>query len=144
MAVAELSVSRREVLGAACAVPLSLARHPGLDPGSIFASPAARKGREIPDQVRNDGEWGRAFARLRAADAALAEVQGADDAVFDPVLGRFNRALARLLRAPAPDAGALVAKLELLLVHEVWELDFAEACFVAMRRDALRLAGEGK
>jgi hypothetical protein len=61
--------------------------------------------------------------------------------VFDPVLGRFNRALARLLRAPAPDVGALAAKLDLLIAHEAWELDFAEASLGAMRRDALRLAG---
>ena len=84
---------------------------------------------------------GRAVARFRAAEAALAVAQGADDAAFDHVLGRFNRALARLLRTRAPDIAALAAKLDLLVAHEVWELTFAEASFAAMRRDALRLAG---
>jgi hypothetical protein len=140
MAVAELIVSRREVLGAACGAPLSLSRHPGLEPGSIFASRSS-EGREVPDQVRNDEEWGRALGCFREAEVILAAVEGADDVIFDPALGRFNGALARPLRAPAPDVGALVTKLDLLLVHEVWELAFAETCFVAMRRDAIRLAG---
>jgi hypothetical protein len=143
MAVAELSVSRREVLGAACAAPLSLCRHPGLDPGSLFAFRRPLEGRGIPDQVRNDG-WERTLDRVRAAEAALDAARGADDAVFDRVLGRFNRALARLLRTPAPDIAALAVKLDLLLAHEVWELDFAQPCLAALRRDAARLAGAAR
>jgi hypothetical protein len=139
MAVAELIVSRREVLGAACAAPLSLSRHPGLDPGSSFTSPSPQD-RGIPDQVRNDEKWGRALGRFRAAEAALAAVEGADDVVFDPAAMRFDRALVGLLRAPAPDIGALAVKLDLLFAHQVWEFDYAESCLAALRRDAFRLA----
>lgn len=131
MAVAELNVSRREVLGAACGVPLL--RH----------SRAGAEWRRLRVTVPSGGDdrWERALARLRAAEVALTAVQGAEDVVFDPVLGRFNRALARLLRTPAPDIAALAGKLDLLLVHEVWELGFARPCLAALRRDAGRLAG---
>ena len=51
-------------------------------------------------------------------------------------------AFARLLRAPAPQVAALAVKLDLLVAHQVWEFTFAETSLAAMRRDALRLAGE--
>jgi hypothetical protein len=146
MAVAELIVSRRALLGAACVVPF--VRHPGLDPGSIsFFPPPVPHVRWTPDRVRGDeratrraGNWQSALARFRNAEAALAAAQGADDIVFDRVLGRFNHALRRLLRAPAPDPAAFSAKLALAIDQEIWELTGGEACLAALARDARRLA----
>jgi hypothetical protein len=63
---------------------------------------------------------------------------------YSTAFGRFNRALARLLRTPAPQVAALAVKLDLLVAHQVWELTFAETSLAALRRDAVRLAGEGK
>ena len=149
-----IEVSRRVLLGAACVVPVLSAvegpftRHPGLDPGSPFPSAAPKRGREIPDRVRNDEEdqssalakWDRALAAYRRAEAAIAAMQGAPDALFDPCNLRFNRALSRLLGTPAPHLPALAAKLDLLVAHEAWELSFAALSLSALRQDARRLA----
>ncbi len=100
----------------------------------------------MPDQVRHDEEsaaakWDRALTRLRRAEAALAAVKGTpDEDLFGRLLGRLNKALARLLRTPAPHLPALADKLDLLVEHQAWELTFAEASLAAMRRDARRLA----
>ena len=119
----------------------------GIEPASRSPLPSFPGSRKraggIPDQVRND-VWGKALVRFRAVEAALDAAEGAEDALFDRMLGRFNRALARLLRTPAPDIAALAAKLDLLLAHEVWELDFAQPCVAALRRDATRLAGAAR
>ena len=66
-------------------------------------------------------------------------MQGADDVVFDPVLGRFNHALRRLLRAPAPDPAAFATKLRLAIGHEILGADWRPS-LAALLRDALRLA----
>ena len=168
MAVADLNVSRRALLGAAFVLPAAagpvLHRHPGpfgfaqdrLDPGSIFSvSPAKAEGRWMPDQVRHDeggdggsaqarrlARWEQALPRFGEAEAALAAVAHTeDDAVYDRVLGRFNAALKGLLRAPAADAGAVAVKLDLAVRHLAWELTGGEACMAALLRDARRLAG---
>jgi len=145
MAVAELNLSRRALLGAAFVLPLS--RHPELVSGSTFLFPWLAPGtRWTPDQVRGDDlsravtKWDRAHTRFRNAEAALAAVQGADDVVFDRVLGRFNHALRRLLRAPPPDPAAFAAKLALAIEQEIWELTGGEACLAALKRDARRFA----
>lgn len=66
-----------------------------------------------------------------------------DDDVYDRVLGRFNRALRALVRAPAPDLAAFSAKLDLAVDHEVATLTGGEACMAALKRDARRLARAG-
>ena len=151
----EHRVSRRVLLGAACVLPLG--RHPGLDPGSSFFSslPQAEGSwtPDPPDPIRGRGDeegeaaqsflvpkWDRALAAYRRAEAAVAAMQGAPDALFDPCNLRFNRALSRLLRTPAPHLAALAAKLDLLVAHEAWELGFAAPALSAIRRDARRLA----
>jgi hypothetical protein len=103
MAAREHRVSRRALLGAACAFPL--VRHPGLDPGSI--SSAGRESR-IPDRVRNDENWRTAIARLRRAEARLkALAHEPDEDLFDNANAVFNHALKKLVRTPAPDLPAL-------------------------------------
>jgi hypothetical protein len=100
----------------------------------------------MPDQVRHDRSgtvtnWDRALARFHRAEAALASLAGIDDDdLYDRVLGRFNKALSRLLRTPAPRATALADKLDLLVTHQAWELNFAEPALAAIRRDARRMA----
>jgi hypothetical protein len=64
-----------------------------------------------------------------------------DDDVYDRALGRHNAALAKLLRAPAPDVAAVAGKLELIVRHAVFELSFGEACLAALAGDLRRLAG---
>ena len=151
--------TRRDLLTAALAAPLALGpvlpRHPGLDPGSTFLDDAEGKKRWMPDQVRHDelgagphqsttlmGEkWDRALSRYRAAESALAAVTGTeDDDLYDRHLLRFNAALKKLLRTPAPANAALALKLDLTIHHLAWELTGGERCMAALLADAHRLS----
>jgi hypothetical protein len=147
MADGQHKLSRRALLGAACAAPLL--RHSGLDPESISFVSAGRKEQWIPGRARNDAgvdprpvtRWDRALARLRHAEAALTAAAGIDDDnLYDRLLGRLNKAMKRLLTLPAPNLPALADKLDLLVQHQAWELTFAEPALAAMRQDARRLA----
>ncbi|HEY0012943.1 MAG TPA: hypothetical protein VGB79_08840 [Allosphingosinicella sp.] len=118
MAAADLKLSRRALLGAALAAPvlsrvegpvLRLAEGPVLSevegPTASAAAEGARQGRFVVTK------WNRALARFREAEAGLAAVaHSEDDALYDRMLGRFNRALRALVRAPAPDLRAFSAK----------------------------------
>jgi hypothetical protein len=85
--------------------------------------------------------WNRAFARFQAAEAGLAAVAHTeDDALYDRLLGRFNRALRALVCAPAPDLRAFSVKLDLAVDREVASLTGGEGCMAALKRDARRLA----
>jgi hypothetical protein len=158
MAAREHKVSRRVLLGAACAIPF--VRHPGPDPGStLFSSPPSQD-RWIPDQVRNDEtgspkgkdaqsfavtKYDRAFAALLVAEAAVNAAAGEpDEDRYDALLGRLNNALRRFLRGPTPHLPALAAQLAAQLAaanrHVAWELTGAETCMAALARDAARLA----
>ena len=138
MAVAELIVSRRALLAAACA-PL-LSRHPGLDPGSSsFLSET--QSRWIPGQARNDEKWQKALARYRAAEAALAAAAHTEDeARYDRLGARHDSALKRLLRTPAPNLAGFAAKLDLAVDHQAWELTGGEACLAALLGDVRSLS----
>ena len=89
-------------------------------------------------------KWDRALSRFRAAEAGLGAVAHTeDDALYDRLLGRFNRALRALVRAPAPDLRAFSVKLDLAVDHEVATLTGGEECMAALKRDARRLARAG-
>jgi hypothetical protein len=114
--------------------------------------PAAPERRWIPDQVRDDGRWGRALAAYRAAEAGVREEErrtaglsmeeeAAREEIYGAQLDALYATLRRLLKVPAPDVGALAAKIELMIDHEVATLTGGEACLAAIRRDARRLAG---
>jgi len=138
MAVAELIVSRRALLGAACAPLFGALPEPlvlsGAEPGRSAVS---------KDQSFAVTKWDRALTRFRRAEAAVNAATGEpDEDRYDALLGRLNRALSRLLRVPAPNLPALAAKLDLLIAHQVWELRYAEASMAALMRDAHRLAGQ--
>ena len=137
MAAREHRVSRRVLLGAACAVPLS--RYPGLDPGpsSLLSESASW----IPGRARNDEKWPSAVASFRRAQAIIdAAVHEPDQRRYDALLDTFTTALRRLLRTPAPDLPALSLKIDLAVDHEIAELTGGEACMAALKRDARRLA----
>jgi hypothetical protein len=97
--------------------------------------------------ARNDKAakaWQRAldlYARAEAELEAVAHLE--DDRFYDRALGRHNAALARLLRAGAPDLAAAARKLDLILRHQVFELSFGEASLAALKRDLDRLAAGG-
>jgi hypothetical protein len=143
MAAADLKLSRRALLGAALAAPvLSAVEGPVLSkvegPAAFTAPEGALQGHFVVTK------WDRALARFRAAEAGLAAVaHSEDDALYDRLLGRFNRALRALVRAPAPDLLAFSAKLDLAVDHEVASLTGGEGCMAALKRDARRLARAG-
>jgi hypothetical protein len=123
---------------AACAVPFV----GGLGSG-------AGEGRWTPDQVRGDAEvvagaadrgWNLALAVWRRAEGALAAASGVEDeALYDRLGARHDRALTRLLLQPAPDGAAFSEKLELAVQHLAWEFGAGEACMAALCADARRL-----
>ncbi|HMG48684.1 MAG TPA: hypothetical protein VK614_14645 [Allosphingosinicella sp.] len=131
MAAREHRVSRRVLLGAACAV-LSLAEGP--------AHP--EPGRRIPSSAHTGHErWNRALTRFRRAQSIIdAAVHEPDQDRYDTLLDTFTAALRRLLRTPAPDLPALALKIELAIDQAAWESTGGEASMAALKRDARRLA----
>jgi hypothetical protein len=107
---------------------------------AVFMDPGFRRD---DGKGRGDGRWAKAlgsFAQAEAEVEALAHTE--DDDLYGRALGRHSAALARLLRAPAPDLGAIVDKLDLIVRHHVSELSFGETSMAALRRDVLRLAAQ--
>jgi hypothetical protein len=162
MADAQLNLTRRALLGAAC-VPV-LARHSGLDPESTFPAAAVVERRWTPDQVRGDGfgadqvrddgvgssAWQQALAAFRAAQAAVSEIEAASAGAsfeeeedwlprHDAACDRMEEALLRAIALPAPDLGALAVKLELLFAHGIEPNAVDDVWLAAIREDALRL-----
>jgi hypothetical protein len=144
MAVAQLNLSRRALLGAAFAAPVLGALEgpvvtalPAASPdqeGQGPASPAAQPSRTVT-------LWDRAKARFQKADAELTALTGGpDDNLYNRAGTRHDRALVRLLRTPSPNVAALADKLDLLIAHQAWEFRAAEACLAALSADARRLS----
>lgn len=151
MADAQLKLSRRALLAAACAAPLvrpfDLAQH-RLDPG-LRNSAAMRPVRSersrgpLPSgaEAPHRKQWNRAFSALSRAEAAVAALEGTpDDDAFSEAAETLDRALERLLLAPAPDIAALATKLSLARRHQAWELPAGDALMAALEQDAHRLA----
>jgi hypothetical protein len=135
MAAREHRVSRRVLLGAACALPATLAA------GLPSSFPRKRESSWIPDQVRDDEKWQGALTRFRRAQSVLdAAAHEPDEDLYDAINGAFHNALRRLLRTPAPDLRALSLKIDLAVDQAAWELTGGEACMAALKRDARRLA----
>lgn len=66
-------------------------------------------------------QWGSAIGRLAAAEERMEALNGPglpSNSEMDAAGNEYGEAVAALLRCPAPDADALRAKLELLLVYE--------------------------
>ena len=141
MAVDQLNRTRRALLGAAVAWPLSAAAVgvPGAIEGARGHSPGSA------------GDWRAALDGFLAAEGELRsfeartagapwEAQAAIEAAYGPLSDRMYDALRRLLRTPAPGLAALAAKIALAVDHEVGTLSGGEACMDALKEDALRLA----
>ena len=153
MAAAKHNPLRRALLGAAVALPFvggGELRHSreGGNP-AVLPDSAARSG--IPDQVRDDGKWGRALAAYEAAEAELRaferrtagapwEEQAAVEREMGERLDALDPALRRLLRTPAPDLRALATKIELVVDLDVASLGGGAAFLAVLKRDARRLA----
>ena len=146
MAAAQLKRTRREVLGAVAAVPVVALSTP-----VAMTSPLHHAALGSPPRPGEDLKWSRAVAGFEAASARLRGVEGemaglpfaaaeARQGAYDVCVTRFYGALRRVLRAPAPDVGALAWKLSLAVEHEVATLTGGEACMAAIVGDALRLS----
>ena len=155
VSAAEHNPLRRALLGVAVALPFIGRGGPRLSRESGGPSPSPGRDSEgwIPDQVRDDGKWGRALPAFRTVEAELSAFEvrtaGAPDAAQEAVelemdarLDALGPALLRLLGAPVPDLEALVVKIETIVAHEAWSVSGGEDCLVKLCRDTRRLAGK--
>jgi hypothetical protein len=90
----------------------------------------------------DDGRrWQRALAVFNRADAAVTALEGtSDDDAFNAAADAHDRALERLLLAPAPSVAALAAKLRLARRDQAWELPAGDDLMHALEQDAFRLS----
>lgn len=147
---AQLKLSRRTLLAAACALP---AASPCVR-SELRPSKATSKNREASPSVRSERSrgpspseaealhtaWNRALSRFQNAEAAVAALERSpDEDAFGDAVVACNRALERLLTAPAPDLPALADKLRLAIARQAWELPAGDEAMAAIERDALRL-----
>jgi len=150
MAAAQHKLSRRALLAGACVAPVvPLRRHceersdTAIQCGACADSTTGLVDLRSPSarSARNDASWAKALARFARAEAGLEAVAHTeDDNVYGHALGRQHRALAGLLRAPAPDLAAVARKLDLIVRHSAFELSLAEPCLDWLRQDVGRLA----
>jgi hypothetical protein len=125
MADAHLSLTRRALLAGACTVPVLSAVEPKATEGRrplLFSAPPAagrppspflppdppaQEGTATPPQ--GDGEsfvvtnWDRALKRYEKAESALAAARTEDEALYDRLGTRHDRALQRLLLTAGPN-----------------------------------------
>jgi hypothetical protein len=153
MADGDLNLSRRALLGVAFVAPV-LSRVEGPVLASRLPSHAELVSASSPPpagsttswtlkQVQGDGvgEWHRALGRFRRAEAAFAAATSLpDEALYDRLGERCDRALTRLLHTPAPDVAALALKLDLTLYERFGEFLGDSAAMKALKQDARRLA----
>jgi hypothetical protein len=146
MAAGQHNPSRRALLGAVVALPLVGSAAP---PESRLQS-SGQTANWTPDQVRGDGRWERALARLEAAEAEVRAVERATagkpaeeeeglQEVYDARLGDHTAALLRLMKVRAPDLPALALKIELAIDQEVGTLSGGDVCLAMLKRDVRRL-----
>ena len=91
--------------------------------------------------ARNDEKWRKALGPFAQAESELeALTHTEEDYLYGRALGRHGAALARLLRASAPNLGAVAEKLELIVRYHVVELDFGEAAIASLHKDIRHFA----
>jgi|GEM_PF-3046022 len=76
-----------------------------------------------------------------APGLAIESVFALEEAYGDRLVA-FNRALERLLAAPAPDLPALAVKIAFAADYEAVTLNGREECLLALKGDAMRLSGQ--
>ena len=163
MAAAHLSLTRRALLAGACTVPFAAGaasahvatpRHPeqgshqsttlmgfrDSGPMNTQVEGSRTPCSWIADQVRND-DWDRALKNYQKAEAALAAAAHTDnEALYDRLGTRHDRALQRLLLTPAPTIAALALKLDLTLYERAEEFLGDAPAMRALKQDAHRLS----
>jgi hypothetical protein len=139
---AQLNLTRRALLGAACA-PLVGDACAAEAPG-----PLHHASHGPPPRLGED--WEEALAAVRAAQALVAEVEAATAGAsvaeeekwlprHDAACARMEAAVARAVGVAAPDLPAFAAKLELLFAHGVEPGAIEETWLAAIGEDARRL-----
>ena len=147
MAAGQLKRTRREVLGAAVALPVAA----GVGP---LTSPLHRVARGSPPRPGEDKRWRLLLSALEGAVGALRGAEGAMTGLpfaeaealqeaYDARVEAFENALRRVIGTPAPDAAGFAFKVVLAIDQDVGTLAGGEACLRALRRDALRFAQSG-
>ncbi|MGA9582430.1 MAG: hypothetical protein WBR13_10735 [Allosphingosinicella sp.] len=105
----------------------------------------------MPRSARNDGEWSKALAAFRSAEA---EVRGFERAtagssaeaeeiwlpVYEARLEALGGAVRGVMLAAAPDFAAFASKLELFFEHALEPDSADEEIVAALRADTRRLA----
>ena len=86
--------------------------------------------------------WATNLAELERVNAALDAARD-DEEIFGPLALDQLYALVALFTAPAPDAPALVRKLELFKEHDAWGFGQTPEIVDAFLGDARRLTGAG-
>ncbi len=139
MADAQLKLSRRTLLGVACAAPFSPSPSLPRKRESIGSPDQAGKGLD-PRFRGDDVKWQRALARFRSAEAALKALEGdPDEDAYGRAHDRFNLAFRRLVASPAAGLAALADKLEIAAAAEAAETTYAPPDLAALAHDARTL-----
>lgn len=161
MASGEHSCTRRDLLGAALAVPLmtslplrgrgwgGVAVGLGDDPEAPRGSPSPPP--PHPSPLKGEGAWRLAAVAVteaeQAMDSAYAAQAGARsraeefalEEIYSDRLADLYDAVRALLRTPAPNVAALAVKVCLVVDHEVATLEGTEPCMAVVKADAMRL-----
>jgi len=144
MADAQLKLSRRALLGAACALPAASSPSVRFEPFDAACGVAQDKLRREAAPSAAEAlqpAWQRALASLRQAEATVLALEGGpDEDAFGRAHDRFNTLFRRLLALPAPDIAALATKLEIAVAAELADLTYAPPALAALAADARRLS----
>ena len=148
MASGEHSCTRRDLLGAAVAVPVF---GQGVAPASavsLEAALAAEGRRAAPWRAA----WARALAGLVQAEAEAAafargsrgaagtfEEQCRIDEAYTDLAVACTRKVEELVLLPAPDFAAFALKVSIAIDEQAWELPDGDACMASLKQDAARL-----
>jgi DNA-binding FrmR family transcriptional regulator len=135
MTHAQHKLSRRALLAGVCAAPALV-----VAPAPAWGAPPVAL--PSPEDAARAAAWAKAVARLERAQGVLDALGAtADEEAYDAAVGRQNAALARVLRAAAPDLAAVGAKIALIAAEQAWELSFGAAAFARLGADVRRLDG---
>jgi hypothetical protein len=146
MAAAQLNLTRRALLGAACV--------PALVDGDAAAARGPLHHASHGPPPRPGEDWERALGAVPAAQADVAEIEAAragapvaEEEAWLPrheaSCERLEAALARVVALPAPHLEGFAAKLELLFAHVVEPGAVDESWTAAIGEDAPRLLQRG-
>ncbi len=133
MAHGQHKLSRRALLGGACAV-VPLCRNGAGEWGQSHVTVPSPTGGGVAEA------WAAALACWNESEAEVeALARSEDQDAYDSACGRHDEALAAVLGAAAPDGAAAAWKLELIAEQRVFELECWEEAVAVLRGDVLRI-----